>query len=197
MSIATKYAVIESSRNKIRDALIKLGLASKTDKLAKLATAIEGIPNQGAVYATVKEGDTYTIPAGYHNGNGAITGVPGSGSGGYNLQAKTVTPTKEQQILTPDSGYYGLSRVTVEPIPDNYQDVTDPGSGGVHNGIYATLKPGPTLYGISPQIAVALKPSPTLYAIIPQIAVASVTNNYTALQPATTSYVNIVVMEAN
>lgn len=47
-----------------------------------------------------------------------------SGGGNYNLQAKSVTPTKEQQSITPDQGYYGLSGVTVGAIPENFQDVS-------------------------------------------------------------------------
>lgn len=38
-------------------------------------------------------------------------------TGGGRLQAKTVTPTDVAQEITPDDGYYGLSRVTIEAAP--------------------------------------------------------------------------------
>ena len=40
------------------------------------------------------------------------------------MQTKSVTPTKEQQSISPAQGYYGLSAVTVGAIPENYQDVS-------------------------------------------------------------------------
>ena len=40
------------------------------------------------------------------------------------LQAKTVTPTSEQQIISPDSNYYGLGRVTVNATPLKSKRVT-------------------------------------------------------------------------
>lgn len=122
MSIATELSRIQTDRNTIRAKLVELGMANNVDNLTTLATAIEGLINRGAVSVTVQEGDTYTIPAGYHNGSGTVSGVAGGGN--YSLQSKTATPTKKQQSITPDSGYYGMSDVTVAPIPDAYQDVT-------------------------------------------------------------------------
>ena len=122
MSIATEISRIQTDRNTIRAKLVELGMAQSADNLDKLATAVEGIENQGAVSATVQEGDTYTIPKGYHNGSGTVSCVAGGGN--YSLQSKTVTPTKKQQSITPDSGYFGLSDVTVSAIPESYQDVS-------------------------------------------------------------------------
>lgn len=122
MSTQTEITRIQNARNKIRTWLVSVGLAASTDKLDTLATAVSGIKNNGAIDAQVKEGESYTVPKGYHDGTGTVKGV--SGGGNYQLQAKTVTPTKEQQAITPDQGYYGLSGVTVAAIPENYQDVS-------------------------------------------------------------------------
>lgn len=99
--------------------------------------------NNGAVTGTIKsKAEKYTIPQGYHDGSGkvgidaneqakltpeniragiTILGVEGgmSGTEGANPQAKTVTPTSEEQIVLPDSedGYNYLSQVTVAAIP--------------------------------------------------------------------------------
>lgn len=122
MSTATEIARLQTARNTIRNKLINLGLAESTDLLDDLADEIDGIANNGAVSATIQEGDTYTIPAGYHNGSGTVSGVAGGGN--YTLQSKSVTPTKSQQSITADNGYYGLSGVTVAAIPEAYQDVS-------------------------------------------------------------------------
>lgn len=122
MSTQTEITRLQTARNKLRTWLVGLGLAASTDKLDALTDKAAAIKNQGAVDAQVKEGESYTVPAGYHNGSGTVKGV--SGGGNYNLQAKSVTPTKEQQSVTPDQGYYGLSGVTVGAIPENYQDVS-------------------------------------------------------------------------
>lgn len=150
MSIANELSRIQTDRNTIRTKLVELGMATGTANLDALATAIEGIINQGAVSVTVKEGETYTIPKGYHNGSGTVSGV--SGGGNYTLQSKTATPTKKQQNVTPDGGYYGLSDVTVAPIPDAYQDVSSvtATAGDVLTGKVYVLADGTVTTGTMP-----------------------------------------------
>ena len=127
MSIAIEIQRIQAAKDKIRSKFVSLDLVESTADIDGLANAAEGIENRGAVQATVQEGDTYTIPRGYHNGSGTVSGVKGGGN--YTLQSKTVTPTKSQQNITPDSGFYGLSDVTVASIPENYQDVSSVTAG--------------------------------------------------------------------
>ncbi len=123
VTIEDKLLAIETSRNTIRAKLVELGLAESGAKLDALATVIAQMINRGAVSVQIKEGETYTIPEGWHNGSGTVSGVEGGGE--YQLQpTKTVTPTKTQQNITPDSGFYGLEGVTVLAIPSVYQDTS-------------------------------------------------------------------------
>ena len=123
MSIETNITRLQNARDTIRTKLTELGLVDSVAKLDTCASAVNSIENKGAVSVNVKEGDTYTIPAGYHNGAGTVSAVAGGGN--YSLQSKSVTPTKSLQAVTADDGYFGLSDVQVAAIPSQYQDVSD------------------------------------------------------------------------
>ena len=110
------------------------------------------MPNNGGNDVTVSGTSGATIPAGYYDGSGkaildstslqnliaenirdniTILGVEGtmSGSEDVHAQAKTITPSASQQVITPDSPTYNyLSQVTVNAIP--YRE-TDNAQGGV------------------------------------------------------------------
>ena len=101
------------------------------------------MPNNGAVEGKITTvTGAYTVPQGYHDGSGTvqidateqaklipsnirdgvtILGIEGTMSGTEDAkpQAKTVTPSAEQQVVMPDEGYNYLSQVTVAAIPYN------------------------------------------------------------------------------
>ena len=60
------------------------------------------------------DNQSFTIAAGHHSGEGAVTIV---------LEQKAATPTKAAQTITPTKGKV-LDKVTVAAIPADYQDVT-------------------------------------------------------------------------
>lgn len=123
MAISEQIVRLEEARNTLRNKGMELALGvESTSKLDEIATAFNAIKNNGNVTVEVKEGETYTIAKGYHDGSGTVSGVAGGGN--YSLQSKSVTPTKQQQNITSDEGFYGLADVTVAPIPEAYQDVT-------------------------------------------------------------------------
>lgn len=121
MSTQTEILRLETARNTLRTKAVELGIAESTAKLDALATAYNNIAYRGTVNPTVKEGESYTIQPGYYSG-GTVAGVAGGGN--YSLQEKKVTPTKAQQTVAADEGYYGLAEVVVAAIPQNFQDVS-------------------------------------------------------------------------
>lgn len=97
--------------------------------------------NNGAVAGVISaKEEEYTVPQGFHDGSGKVAiaaaeqaklvpaniregvivlGVEGtmSGSEDSKPQAKSVTPTAEEQVVLPDEEYNCLSQVTVAAIP--------------------------------------------------------------------------------
>lgn len=104
------------------------------------------MPNHEGVELTItSKDDIVTIPQGYHDGSGTVSldetelakldpdniregveilGVTGtmSGSEDVKAQARTVTPSKVQQVILPEETYNYLSQVTVEAIPYSESD---------------------------------------------------------------------------
>ena len=97
--------------------------------------------NNGAISGTISaKAGKYTVPQGYHDGSGTvqidateqaklvsenirqgvtILGVTGtmSTTEGEKRQEKTVTPTTQEQVVLPDTGFTCLTAVTVKAIP--------------------------------------------------------------------------------
>ena len=58
----------------------------------------------------------------------ASASLGGKLSAGYLLQDKTIVPSADEQTITADVGFGGLSSVTISPIPQNYGLITYDGS---------------------------------------------------------------------
>lgn len=135
-----------------QDATVKVAeMLSGTTAYARGTKLTGTMPNRGAVALTINDvDDEVAIAQGYHDGSGKVSilssekakliasnikqgitilGVEGTLEPGYGItvQAKTVTPSKVQQVITPDTNYDYLSQVTVDAI--SYTE-TDNSAGG-------------------------------------------------------------------
>lgn len=129
------------------DANTQDATASDSEILSGKSAYVRGVkitgkmPNNSAVNGTITtKAGKYTVPQVYHDGSGTvqisateqakivgdnirqgvtILGVTGtmSTTEGEKRQEKTVTPSAQEQIVVPDTGYTCLTSVTVKAIP--------------------------------------------------------------------------------
>lgn len=101
-------------------------IQTETKSVTPGASAQTITPSNGKYLTSVSvAGDSDLISGNIKSGIN-IFGVTGTYSGaGITLQSKTVTPTKSQQTVSPDTGYDALSQVTVDAIPAAYITTSD------------------------------------------------------------------------
>lgn len=123
MNIAEEIVRLNGAKADLSEKGVELGISLATDKIDAIGTKFkEKLVKVGSINQEVQEGDTYNIPQGYHDGSGTVSGIAGGGN--YKLEEKTATPTKAEQAIVTSDGFYGISSVTIAPIPDEYQDVS-------------------------------------------------------------------------
>lgn len=112
------------------DAQVGDVLAGKTfsnaDGIDKTGTMV----NNGAVSATVASGQSYTIPAGYHNGSGTVTGTGGTISHTiYTMGDSNVAITVKEgdyiSYMSPSAS--GWSYTKVDDVRNDSDDVVPSG----------------------------------------------------------------------
>ena len=130
----TNYVVGEGEKT-LTMTLVNNSSTSLTDQYEHYDTEvfngaiIEGYESHGAVvghfsnggdcYLKLEDGTQVGSFYGYYYDT--VTEYKGTSEGENVIaQAKTVTPTKTQQIVLPDANYTHLSQVTVKPIPSEY-----------------------------------------------------------------------------
>lgn len=135
-NIADLISDIASDAGRLRDYFIiadnvnnknwNIGVTDESQLKEVVDKVIQGINYVGQVSASVVEGNSYTIPRGFHDGTGTVKGLTDTSGEAekYKLQSKEILPAKEEITVGPDEGFYGLESVKVLPIPAKYQDVT-------------------------------------------------------------------------
>lgn len=121
-TVAGQIERIDDSKVVIVNKLANMVALETDSQLDDAALALDNITIATAGTTNILPGQDYVVPTGYYKGD--VTIHADTEGGDLKYQTKTATPTKAQQVITPDSGYHGLSKVTVNAIPAAYQDVT-------------------------------------------------------------------------
>ena len=109
-SVGTNYLFRQDSKIELQIPSSRLGDVAASEVLdSKTFTSAAGLkisgtmPNNGAVTAEVGAGEVYTIPKGYHDGTGTVTGKAAAASGAYDITA-TDNADGSQNLAIVDAG---------------------------------------------------------------------------------------------
>lgn len=127
---ATESDVLSGKRFYAKDKIIKEGK----------------MPNRGAVDTTINPGSSYTVPAGYHNGNGKVTAKRSYTTVYLGQQTEYWTPFTYDVKSNYGAVYDKLSRSNFYAVPyawsGNCIDVATSASGDCHDYIFYNANTG-------------------------------------------------------
>ena len=133
--------------NNIADSIRSKNGTNTKYKPSEMATAISNIPVGEDVTIEVTQQNDLIVAQSVTIDDIKLALQNKSAGGGEEivLQEKTITPTKSSQTITPDENYDGLSKVTVNPIGEEYViptgtlEITSNGTHDVTNYASATV----------------------------------------------------------
>lgn len=137
-----------------------------------------------------------------HNRMGqAITGTASGGGGTISLQSKSATPTESEQTITADTGYDGLSSVTVGAISKTYvgsdisrrssSDLTASGATvSVPSGYYAEAASKAVSSGSAATPATTITANPTITVSSAGLITATVSGSKSITPTVSAGYVS-------
>lgn len=150
---------------------------------------------QGLSSVTV-EGDADLVAGNIKNGV-SIFGVQGSYSPSFQLQQKSVSPSTSQQVVSPDSGYDGLSQVTVAAIQTQTKSCTPSASQQQitpASGKYLTKV---TVAGDADLVASNIKKDVQIFGVTGTYAPESAPINGSLIEVSCSSNIDTVTAEIN